>query len=108
MYSIYKLTVPNGKIYIGQTSQKPHVRWNGGSKYEQNKELYADIMEYGWRNVKKEVIAEVESKQEALEAERENIMKYQSYLPEYGYNKHKNDSTVGIKSTYKRKKGLVQ
>lgn len=26
-YSVYKLTSPNGKVYIGITSKKPEYKW---------------------------------------------------------------------------------
>lgn len=109
MYSIYKLTLPNGKSYVGQTSQKPYKRWAGGSGYAENKELHNDILEYGWRNVIKEILEEVEDGKEALVKEREYILKYKSNEPEFGYNKHINDNTVGAKPPSRtRKLGLVR
>lgn len=107
MYTIYKLTVPNGKSYIGQTSLKPYRRWNGGAGYKENKELYAEIMEYGWRNVEKEILAEVEDSQEAHIKEREYILKFRTNEPEHGYNKHVNDFTVGVRARA-RKLGFVK
>ncbi len=53
---IYKLTFPNGKIYIGQSKDIDN-RWFAYSKgyiYEQPKLKYA-IKKYGWNNVVKEV-----------------------------------------------------
>ena len=32
-YCVYIHTAPNGKMYIGQTSQKPEARWNNGRGY---------------------------------------------------------------------------
>lgn len=94
MYSIYKLTCPNGKVYIGQTKQEHlHKRWDYGSGYKDNKTLYNDILEYGWRNFTHEVIAKVETKEEATQIERNYILQYKSNQPEYGYNKHTNESS---------------
>lgn len=30
MYSVYIHTLPNNKVYIGITSQKPKARWDNG------------------------------------------------------------------------------
>ena len=109
MYTIYKLTVPNGKSYIGQTSLEVNRRWQGGLGYKENEELFKDIIEYGWRNLEKEILEEVEDKDEAHLKEREYILKFKTNEHEHGYNKHINDSTVGvIKTYYQRKKGLVR
>lgn len=90
MYQIYKHTVPNGKVYIGYTSQKTYTRFNGGNNYKFNAEFYSDIVEYGWKNVTHEVLEEVATKEQALERECYYIQLYHSYDPEYGYNKHTN------------------
>lgn len=43
MYSVYKHTAPNGKVYIGITGKDPEKRWlNGGgtvSRYKQTSDL---------------------------------------------------------------------
>lgn len=33
LFCVYKHTAPNGKVYIGITSQKPIYRWNSGEAY---------------------------------------------------------------------------
>lgn len=33
MYSVYKHTCPNNKVYIGITSRKPEKRWKNGYGY---------------------------------------------------------------------------
>ena len=104
MYKIYKLTVPNGKVYIGTTKQeKLHKRWQYGSGYSANKPFYNDILEYGWKNIEQEVLEEVETLKEAHTKEREYILKYRSNESEYGYNSHTNTSIQGEKKhTYTR------
>lgn len=42
-YKIYKLTVPNGKVYIGMTKLKLKDRWNKGKNYRRNIELFNAI-----------------------------------------------------------------
>ena len=37
LYSVYKHTAPNGKVYIGITSRKPEYRWNNGRAISRGK-----------------------------------------------------------------------
>lgn len=91
---IYKHTnTVTGKSYIGQTTQKPESRWGkDGCNYKSNRQLYRDILEYGWDSFTHEVIEEVKAKskvglKEKLDvAENKYILKYKTMLPEYGYN----------------------
>lgn len=96
MYKIYKLLLPNGKIYIGQTSLEVETRWNSGLGYINNKPLFHDILLYGWLNIKKEVLEKVATKEEAAERERYYILSYKSHEKEFGYNISTNYSS-GIK-----------
>lgn len=95
-YSIYKHTVPNGKVYIGMTSAtKLYDRWKYGSGYTKNAAFHDDIIDYGWRNITHEVIEQVEDKNEALAREGYYIDLYKSYDPEYGYNTYRNKLKSG-------------
>lgn len=101
MFKIYKLTSPNGKVYIGRTEEKKlYKRWNYGSGYYWNKELTDDIHKYGWNNFTHEVIDEAFTPDEASLRERKYILLYKSNEPEYGYNKYTNKS---IEEKYKDK-----
>ena len=103
MYSIYKLTSPTGKVYIGQTkAEKVERRWGYGCNYSKNIALTNDIMEYGWKNFQHEVLETVNTKSEATEKERYYILLYKSYEPEYGYNKSLNESSQPVVRTYIR------
>lgn len=84
-YSIYKLTSPNGKIYIGATKQNPLQRWNSGKGYKQNKELYGDVLRYGWESFKREILYSGISKEDAAQKEIELIALFDS--TNSGYNK---------------------
>ena len=86
-YSVYKLTAPNGKVYIGITSRDPKRRWNAGNGYKYNKHFYDAIQKYGWKNIKKEVLYSDISQEDAYTLEKELILKYRSNEREYGYNK---------------------
>lgn len=56
---LYKLTFPNGMVYIGCTYDIKQ-RWAGsGSHYKQLPKVYEAIQEFGWENIVREVIAEL-------------------------------------------------
>lgn len=85
-YSVYKLTAPNGKCYIGMTKQEVERRWNSGHAYQHNIHLSHAIAKYGWQNFRKEVLFESASKTEAEAMERSLISRYDSTNRLYGYN----------------------
>ena len=86
MYSIYKLTLPDGRAYIGMTSKKPYSRWRGGSGYIKNIPFYHEIQYFGWKNITKEILEEVVDGKAARERELYYIGLYKTYLPQYGFN----------------------
>lgn len=87
MYSVYKLTLPDGRAYIGMTGvDKLYKRWQYGSGYSKNKRLYNEILNIGWKNIQKEVLAQVEAKEAATQLEIYYIGLYKTYLPECGFN----------------------
>lgn len=86
MYSVYIHTVPNGKIYIGQ-SKNPFSRWNNGEGYLENKAFYADIKLYGWKNIKHEIVATFTNREQAELLEANLIVFLRSEDPNIGYNK---------------------
>lgn len=86
MYSIYKHTCPNGKVYIGITNQEPEQRWNKGLGYQKQNRFFAAIVKFGWDNILHEVIAQVESQSEATRIEKILILSHKANVPEYGYN----------------------
>ena len=84
---IYKHTNKfNGKVYIGQTHQKPTDRWQNGRGYEHNPYFYNAIIKYGWNEGFTHEIIErgILSQEEANEKEIAWIAFYNSY--EEGYN----------------------
>ena len=87
MWTVYKHTFPNGKVYIGITSQKPENRWrNNGAGYKDNLIVTNAIKKYGWDNVKHTIIKDGLSKDEACEMEIELIAEYKSNDKTHGYN----------------------
>ncbi len=88
MFKIYKLTVPNGKVYVGKTSLSLKERWDRGRNYSKNTDFFNDIVKYGWGNIDKVVLHETEDEELASELEIAEILKYKSNQKEYGYNKY--------------------
>lgn len=87
LFSVYIHTSPEGKVYVGITSQDPSMRWGfGGRGYIDNKHFWSAIQKYGWDNFSHQVIAEGLSLTAACEKEQELISLYNSIDPKYGYN----------------------
>ena len=86
-FYVYIHTCPNGKKYVGCTTQaRPEFRWGkNGKRYYQNDHFYRAILKYGWDNITHEVF-EVDSAEEMYRKEVELISFYHSNDPEYGYN----------------------
>lgn len=82
-YKVYVHTCPNGKRYVGCTTQKVNERWHRGRSYSGI--FRQDILKYGWDNITHDVF-EVDSKEEMYRKEVELISFYHSNDPEYGYN----------------------
>ena len=86
MYTVYKHTCPNGKVYIGITSMKPEQRWREGKGYSKHIHFHNAILKYGWDNLKHEILYMDLTKEEACQKEIELIAKYKSNQKEFGYN----------------------
>ena len=88
LYCVYKHTnLQNGKVYYG-IAQNPVQRWNGGFGYTSNLLFWKDIIAYGWRNFKHEIVTCKLEKQNALWLEGLLIQESQSFLEENGYNQN--------------------
>lgn len=87
MYSVYKHTCPNNKVYIGMTCQIPKKRWQNGKSYKGNNHFNNAINKYGWKNIKHEIIDCNLTKEEAekLEIYLINFV-YNSNNRDFGYN----------------------
>lgn len=72
-YCVYKHLVPDGRYYIGLTSNITE-RWrNNGVHYKKTKLFYPCIEEYGWDNIKHLVLYSNLTKKEAQGLERKYI-----------------------------------
>lgn len=100
-YTVYKHTAPNGKIYIGITSQRVVKRWDNGRGYSKSGHFRNAINKYGWENITHEIIATNISKTDAAALEKKLISEYDSTNPAKGYNMSTGGEygSTGIKQT---------
>jgi hypothetical protein len=85
-WCIYKHTNKiNGKVYIGQTCQKPERRWQNGRGYEGSPKFWPAIQEFGWDNFTHEII-ETNIDSQLLANEREQCWIGQCDSYNNGYN----------------------
>lgn len=87
---IYKLTFPNGKVYIGLTTRGVKARFNQHCSEAQSRKsnliVHKAIRKYGRDNVEVSVIA-TGTASELVDLERESIARYNSVVPN-GYNSY--------------------
>lgn len=88
-YTIYLRTnLVNGKQYVGQTidMERRNKNWNALSVRYANKFLTADREKYGLTSFKTEILAEVETREDAWELEKYYIKELKTKFPN-GYNR---------------------
>ena len=85
-YSVYRLTDPLGKIYIGCTSRRVKRRWGAGKNYSRGTPIRCAIDRYGWKNFRHEILCENLTRAAAEEKEKWFIDYFDSANPEKGYN----------------------
>ncbi|MBE6031222.1 MAG: hypothetical protein E7225_06465 [Clostridiales bacterium] len=85
-YYVYKHTFPNGKVYIGITKKNPEKRWQRGYGYITQKPMWDAILEFGWDNIKHEILYEGLSEEEARKKEHFLIARNKSVYGQNGYN----------------------
>ena len=85
-YTVYSLTFPNGKVYIGCTSQRLKTRFRRGRGYPIGSVVRNAIDEFGWDNVVANTVETIIGKTNSKKAEIENIKKYRSTEAIFGYN----------------------
>ena len=86
-YTVYKLTDPEGKIYIGCTGQSVKVRWGNGCNYHRGTPIREAIIRIGWANFEKKLLCEKLTREGAEKLEKWFIAFYDSANPEKGYNR---------------------
>lgn len=98
MYLVYIHTCPNGKRYVGMTKRTASERWASGHGYSHCTDFYNAIVEFGWQNIRHEIVASGLQKEEAEQMERGLIAAYKTTDPDYGYNSHSGGLTGAVVS----------
>lgn len=93
-YFVYEHLFPNGKRYIGITTN-PKRRWANGLGYNHNIYMKRAITKYGWNNIKHNILFTDKTKEEAEILECELIALYQSNKAQYGYNIDNGGNSIG-------------
>lgn len=102
-YTVYKHTFPNGKVYIGITTN-PKRRWANGLGYNHNMYMTRAIKKYGWDNIEHTFLFENLTKYEAENKEIELIHSFKSNKPEFGYNIDNGGNSIGKHSEESKQK----
>ena len=82
-YSVYCHTFPNGKRYVGISSDCEN-RWKNGKGYETQPKMDRAIQKYGWENIKHDIVLSGLSKEQANELEKYLISELNTI--QNGYN----------------------
>lgn len=111
-YYVYIHLFPNGKKYVGLTTQNVNRRWNNGKKYKRQKFVYNAILKYGWENISHQLF-ECDTEAEMKYLERYLIAYYNTTDRRYGYNISsggENGNGVGTKpiDQYNRQGTLIR
>lgn len=93
---IYKITYPNGKIYIGKDLTNTLTYFGSvNSKYVKKDFTEEEMKDF---TIRKEIIYESDNKDEINKIEAKLILQYQSNNPNIGYNQwpkfKKDDKTI--------------
>lgn len=98
LYTLYIHTcLKNDKVYVGITYKDAKNRWDDGSGYKSNFELYSDIKLYGWNEgFHHKIVRDNLTWEKAKEAEKFFIEIYDSTNPEKGYNHRKGGIGYGL------------
>ena len=73
------------KYYVGITNNI-NQRWYNNGIYYKGQVFYNAIQKYGWDNIKHTILYKNLTKEEAMEKEKQMIIKYHSKVGERGYN----------------------
>lgn len=84
-YYVYMHICPNGKRYVGITTQRLKSRWRKGKGYINNKHFYNAILKYGWDNIE-HLVYKVDTDKEMFYLEKYLIAYYNTTDHSNGYN----------------------
>ena len=86
-YTVYKLTDPERKIYIGMTGKTVEQRWRKGRNYKKDTPIREAILHFGWDAFQKEILCEKLTREGGEKLEKWFIAYYDSSDPAKGYNR---------------------
>ena len=101
-WTVYKITAPDGRVYIGQTGQPLRVRWRKGyncTHRNHNAELNAAFVHYGKASFQVEPLCEDLTQEGAWELETKFIELYDSMNPEKGFNRRTGGPVLGCSNS---------
>lgn len=85
-FVVYAHIFPNGKIYIGITSQLVQRRWRNGKAYSSNVRMTRAINKYGWDNIEHQILFDGLAQSTAEQIEKELIYRLSLQDESRGYN----------------------
>lgn len=86
-YKVYKRIAPDGRVYVGCTSQSLELRaGKGGCNYQTNVRLWKAIQKFGCDAFRTELILDTDNLEEAAAAELAAIEQHQATNLEFGFN----------------------
>lgn len=104
-YSVYKLTSPSNKVYIGQSCDIKRRFWFYSKiKCPRQHKLRNSLLKYGWENHKKEVLFIYLDKQDALEQEKLLIKIYKDLNISLNISNGGEGTSISGQDHYKSKK----
>lgn len=92
-YTVYMHTTPDGKRYVGVTVMDTKERWRSGAGYNNNQQFHSAIVEFGWKNIRHEIVASGLNMGDACDLERDLVDFYDTTNPEKGFNVLRGGST---------------
>lgn len=108
-YTVYRLTSPSEKVYIGITSRPVKQRWNNGIGYKRCPAMNNAIKKYGWENFKKEILLENTTESEAKALETMLIKLHRSNDSRFGYNRTEGgDGTTGYRPSEETRRKMSE
>ena len=110
-WTVYKITGPDGKVYIGQTGLPLKIRWRKGyhlSDKSARGVIKEAMLKYGKENFSIEPLCENLTQEGAWELEAKFIELYDSMNPEKGYNGKTGGRDKGCKMNEAAKQKIIQ
>ena len=110
-WTVYRITGPDGKVYIGQTGLPLKVRWRKGyhlSGPSKEGAIKDAILKFGKENFHIEALCENLTQEGAWELEAKFIELYDSMNPEKGYNGKTGGKAKGCKMNEAARQKFIQ